>query len=368
MRIRRYVAASLDEAVERVRKELGRDAVILEVRRVRAPGLGGWFKRRRIEVTAAADHQPASAPVPPVRKLPAPGPGKPTLRQPSVNIRPAATPLVTSENMIPEPLRTSYVLARDHTDQLINRGVQPDLARKVVEKALAALPLEELNNSQALEKSVNKVITDYFIPQNHKQSAGRTIAFVGPTGVGKTTTIAKLAAIYKLQQGKEVVLATTDTYRIAAVDQLRRYAEILHVPLEVIYTVDDLKAALDRHWLAGMILIDTAGRSPQQELYLAEVKNLLNEIPAVHTVLVVSATTKMDDIELICDRFRIFDPNEVVLTKIDETRSAGTLLNLVDRLKVPVTYVCNGQNVPDDLMVANPQLLANLVLGGARHG
>ena len=185
---------------------------------------------------------------------------------------------------------------------------------------------------------------------------------------GKTTTIAKLAAIYKLQQGKEVVLATTDTYRIAAVDQLRRYAEILHVPLEVIYTVDDLKAALDRHWLAGMILIDTAGRSPQQELYLAEVKNLLNEIPAVHTVLVVSATTKMDDIELICDRFRIFDPNEVVLTKIDETRSAGTLLNLVDRLKVPVTYVCNGQNVPDDLMVANPQLLANLVLGGARHG
>jgi len=117
-----------------------------------------------------------------------------------------------------------------------------------------------------------------------------------------------------------------------------------------------------------MILIDTAGRSPQQELYLAEVKNLLNEIPAVHTVLVVSATTKMDDIELICDRFRIFDPNEVVLTKIDETRSAGTLLNLVDRLKVPVTYVCNGQNVPDDLMVANPQLLANLVLGGARHG
>ncbi|MFY9187838.1 MAG: flagellar biosynthesis protein FlhF [bacterium] len=362
MKIRRYVAPCLEEAVDRVKRELGRDAIILEVRRVRAPGFWGWLKRRRIEVTAAVA-QPA-LPTTPVRKITVP-------EQSTLPSRSYAEPVVTSttvaENMMPERLRTPYALARSQTELLVRRGVQPELARQVVEQAMAALSAEELSNSEALARSINRVIVNFFVPQNQVGLTRRVVAFVGPTGVGKTTTIAKLAAVYRLQQGKEVALMTTDTYRIAAVEQLRRYADILHVPLEVVYTAADLQTALDRHQEAEVILVDTAGRSPQQGLYLAELRNLLAGIPGVQTVLVVSATTKTEDLELIFDRFRIFSPSELVFTKVDETESTGTLLNLVNRMRVPVGFVTNGQNVPDDLKIANPQLLADLVLGGDHH-
>ena len=356
------VAPCLEEAVDRVKRELGRDAIILEVRRVRAPGFWGWLKRRRIEVTAAVA-QPA-LPTTPVRKITVP-------EQSTLPSRSYAEPVVTSttvaENMMPERLRTPYALARSQTELLVRRGVQPELARQVVEQAMAALSAEELSNSEALARSINRVIVNFFVPQNQVGLTRRVVAFVGPTGVGKTTTIAKLAAAYRLQQGKEVALMTTDTYRIAAVEQLRRYADILHVPLEVVYTAEDLQAALDRHQEAEVILVDTAGRSPQQGLYLAELRNLLAGIPGVQTVLVVSATTKTEDLELIFDRFRIFRPSELIFTKVDETESTGTLLNLVNRMRVPVGFVTNGQNVPDDLKIANPQLLADLVLGGDHH-
>jgi flagellar biosynthesis protein FlhF len=364
MRIRRYVAPALDEAVDRVKKELGRDAIILEVRRIRAPGLWGWFKRRRIEVTAAVTQPTISSPPAAVIKGP---PARPVPPQKS-NFKPARLSLTPEEDIVPEQLRLPYALARQQTDLLIARGVRPELARQLVKQAMEALATNELTDGEAVRRSVSKVIASRFIPQNQKDCSGRIVAFVGPTGVGKTTTIAKLAAVYKLQQGKEVTLITTDTYRIAAAEQLRRYAEILHLPLEVVYTTTDLLTALDRHQLTGIVLVDTAGRSPQQEMYLAELRALLARIPNIHTILVVSATTKAEDLDLIYERFQVFSPNEVILTKVDETQSVGTLLNLVERMRVPVGFVCNGQNVPDDLMVANPQLLADLVLGGANYG
>lgn len=364
MKIRRYVASTLEEAVDRVKRDLGRDAIILEVRRIRAPGFWGWLKRRRIEVTAAVAQPPT--PAVPLRQASitqqVPVPAVQRIRR----TNPLASPVV-EEELMPERLRVPYNLARHHTERLINRGVEVDLARNIVEQALATIPAEELGNSQALTQSIKKVVMGFFPPQKCGGLTGPVIAFVGPTGVGKTTTVAKLAAVYSLQQGKKVALITTDTYRIAAVEQLRRYANILHVPLAVVYTADDLQSALDQYKEAEVILVDTAGRSPQQGLHLAELRNLLASIPDLQTVLVVSATTKAEDLELIYERFRIFSPCQVVFTKIDETESAGTLLSLVNLMQVPVGFIANGQNVPDDLKAANPNLLANLILGGANH-
>lgn len=365
MKIRRYVAPSLEEAVDRVKRELGRDAIILEVRRIRAPGFWGWLKRRRIEVTAAVA-QP-SAPAVPLRRMSMPEPETDftSHRTNNTNQVSVLTTSAVPENMMPERLRIPYALARQHTELLVRRGVRPDLARQLVEQALAVVPSEKMSDNQALTQSVNKVLKQFFPSLGDRELTGRVLAFVGPTGVGKTTTIAKLAAVYSLHQGKKVALITTDTYRIAAVEQLRRYADILHVPLEVVYTAEDLQIALDRHREAHVVLMDTAGRSPQQGLHLAELQNLLGGIPDVQTALVVSATTKAEDLDLIYDRFRTFCPCQLIFTKIDETECRGTLLNLVNRMRVPVGFVTNGQNVPDDLQAANPELLADLILGGA---
>lgn len=371
MRIRRYVAASLPAAVAQVRKELGTDAVILEVRRVRAPGLKGWFSARRVEVTAAgAEHAPvtvpATPPVPPSR---------------GGNREPGAAPFPTWEQLrgrsaalaarppgdLPERLREPYEAVQKSVDNLVRQGVNLDLARSLVDKALAGVPAEKLSDGAALRQALREEILHLFPAAPADPLQGRVVAFIGPTGVGKTTTIAKLAAIHSLQRGQRVALITADTYRIAAVEQLRRYAEILRLPLEVVFTPDDLSGALARHEGADLVLMDTAGRSPAQGLHLAELRNLLARCPEAQTVLVVSATTKTDDLERVFERFAPLQPNQLVFTKLDETTTPGSVLNLVERTKMPVGYLTNGQNVPDDLEVARPERLVELILGGERH-
>jgi flagellar biosynthesis protein FlhF len=364
MKIRRYIAFSMEEAVDRVKRELGRDAVILEVRRIRAPGILGFIKPRRVEVTAAV----AQPVVPPA------SPRLESLLIPATTKAVLSGSLVTRDFLpediktLPKQLQAPYELVCRYKERLVRRGVTPDLAKSIVEQALEAVPPEQMGDANILGSRIHQVIMKLFQSQKVQDQPDRTLAFVGPTGVGKTTTVAKLAAVYSLQQRKKVALITTDTYRIAAVDQLKRYADILHIPLEVVYTPEDLDAALKRHLEVDMVLVDTAGRSPKQGLHLAELKNLLAAVPDIETALVLSATTKAEDLDLIYDHFSIFAPSQVVFTKIDETKSAGALLNLVNRTQLPVTFVTNGQNVPDDLEVAGPEFLTELVLGGALNG
>ncbi|MDI3521891.1 MAG: flagellar biosynthesis protein FlhF [Bacillota bacterium] len=362
MRIRRYVATSLPEAVAQVRKDLGPEAMILEVRRVRAPGLRGWFGRRRVEVTAVAAERPSPAPVAGGSLSAAAPPAVAPAHPPAQRAAPvtAAPP----EELLPERWRRASSLAREQVERLVEQGVRLALARTLVERALAELPEGELGDGQALSAGVRREILRLFPARPADPLAGRIFAFVGPTGVGKTTTIAKLAAVYSLQKAKRVALVTADTYRIAAVEQLKRYAEILRLPLEVVFTPEDLPAALARQKEADLILVDTAGRSPAQGMHLAELRSFLARCPEVQTVLVLSATTKSADLDQVFERFSALAPDQLVFTKLDETTSAGSLLNLIERARMPVGYVTNGQNVPDDLELARPERLAELILGG----
>lgn len=362
MRIRRYVAASLPAAVAQVKKDLGPEAVILEVRRVRAPGLIGWFRPRRVEVTAAGGEPNARAEVPPSSSGQAFVPSAPA-PPPAATWAVAATAFLPTE-LLPERLRRPYALAREQVTKLVQRGVRLELAQELVERALANVPEDRLADGAALTESLRREMLRLFPSRPAEPLSGRVFAFIGPTGVGKTTTIAKLAAIYSLQKEKRVAILTQDTYRIAAVDQLKRYAEILRLPLEVLFTPDDLPAALERQGQADLILLDTAGRSPKQGMHLAELRTFLGRCPEIQTVLVVSATTKPDDLELVFERFQPLHPNQLVFTKLDETTSVGSILNLMARAKMPVGYVTNGQNVPDDVEVASPEKLVDMVLGG----
>jgi len=361
MSIRRYVAASLPAAVAQVKKDLGPEAIILEVRRVRAPGLTGWFRPRRVEVTAAGGepYPQAEAPSRPSNQPAAPSAPTP----PAAAWNAASTAFLPSE-LLPERLRRPYALAREQVSKLVRRGVQLELAQELVERALANLPEDRLADGAALSQSLRREMLRLFPNRPAEPLSGRVFAFIGPTGVGKTTTIAKLAAIYSLQKEKRVAILTQDTYRIAAVDQLKRYAEILRLPLEVLFTPDDLPKALERQGQADLIFLDTAGRSPKQEMHLAELRTFLGRCPEIQTVLVVSATTKPEDLEHVFERFRSLNPSQLLFTKLDETTSVGSILNLMVRAKMPIGYVTNGQNVPDDVEVASPEKLVDLILGG----
>ena len=190
----------------------------------------------------------------------------------------------------------------------------------------------------------------------------RVVAFIGTTGVGKTTTLAKIAAHFVLEQNFKGALITADTYRISAVEQLKKYAEILGLPVEVVYSAADLRKAITRHRSKDFILVDTAGRSQYNEFQMDELKELLTAYPRMEKHLVVSATTKEQDAAEIIDRFSACMPNRIIFTKTDETRTVGMVLNLLAQRELPLSFLSNGQSVPDDIMPATAERLAELLL------
>jgi flagellar biosynthesis protein FlhF len=191
----------------------------------------------------------------------------------------------------------------------------------------------------------------------------KLVALVGPTGVGKTTTIAKLAANFHLRDRRRVGLITVDTYRIAAVEQLRTYADIIDLPMEVVSTPREMRAAASR--LAGLdlVLMDTAGRGPRDEVKIQELKSMLAEAGADEVFLVISSVASIASMKKNAERFARVGATALVLTKLDEATGLGNLLPLLRSCKLPLSYVTNGQNVPDDIEPADRRKLARIVLG-----
>lgn len=192
--------------------------------------------------------------------------------------------------------------------------------------------------------------------------ASRVVAFIGTTGVGKTTTLAKIAAHFVLEQNLKGALITADTYRISAVEQLKKYAEILGLPVEVVYSAANLKKAIARHRSKDFILVDTAGRSQYNEYQMDELKQLLAAHPRMEKHLVVSATTKEADAAEIIQRFSVCKPDRIIFTKTDETCAVGMVLNLLAGDGLPLSFLSNGQSVPDDIIPATAERLAELLL------
>lgn len=201
--------------------------------------------------------------------------------------------------------------------------------------------------------------TDGLTPGAH---GSRVVAFIGTTGVGKTTTLAKVAAHFVLEQNLRGALITADTYRISAVEQLKKYAEILGLPVEVVYSAAELRKAIARHRSKDFVLVDTAGRSQYNEFQMDELKELLAAHPRMEKHLVVSATTKEEDASEIMTRFSVCKPDRIIFTKTDETRTIGMVLNLLAGGDLPLSFLSNGQSVPDDIIPATAERLADLLL------
>ena len=193
----------------------------------------------------------------------------------------------------------------------------------------------------------------------------RVIAIVNQKGgVGKTTTVAKIAARCALEEGQKVALMTNDTYRIAAVEQLRTYARIMQLPLEVVTQVSDIPRMLDGFWNKDVVLIDTAGRSPFDISQMAEVKAMVQADQRIRTTLLVSATTNADALDGIVKRFSAQDPIGIIATKLDEAKQFGSLFSLALRNRFPFLFFTTGQSVPEDIRLASKEETARWTLWG----
>jgi len=195
-------------------------------------------------------------------------------------------------------------------------------------------------------------------------AAPLTIALVGATGVGKTTTAAKLAAWHSLRQGLKVALVSMDCYRIGATDQLRTYARIMRLPCEVALRKRDLRKSLDRHRDKDLIIIDTAGKSPYDEEHIRELKDWFSDCPEVESHLVLSATTKKEDLARTMEAYGELAVSGLILSKLDETRAYAALCRAVAASRMPIAFVCTGQRVPEDFMPADKNYLDTLFKQG----
>lgn len=411
MIIKKFTGKTEAEATEAAKKELGSTLVIMNVREVKKKGLFAFLLPKQIEVTAALEEEAPARP------------------QYGSILRTAADKEIRTEqqNLLAKNSTENIEKKLDSLQtllesQLNNRQSEkeesaktqdvPDAEEKedkTQDMAAAEKKEEEKNPEQDKfirllynkmldnemdEKYVNSILEDasktkkadlpfdYLLANIYQkmvlkfgrsegitpsEEGPRIVLFIGPTGVGKTTTIAKLAGRYCVEEKKKVALLTADTYRIAAAEQLRTYANILETPFRIIYTPEELQAAVEDYWDCDYIFIDTAGRSHQNTDQLEKMKEMvaaLKRPESYQVFLVLSATTKYRDLQKIADCYGKIADFELIFTKLDETGAVGNLLNMKLYTDAPIAYVTCGQNVPDDMEAFNPQKTVKQILGG----
>ncbi|WP_449619396.1 flagellar biosynthesis protein FlhF [Robertmurraya sp. Marseille-Q9965] len=385
MKVKKYVASSMPEAMKQIRSELGNDAVILNSKIVYTGGFLGFFRKKNIEVIAAMDQVGKMEPK--VKEKPKLAPfSQPVKNVPNVKPQVLSTPekrqerpsgdllneLAELKTMVKNMSITgqggmSYPVPLEGLNrELKNQEIEPYIREELMAVLLEKWYTFGAASSEEEVKAWCKALMKERIsgpPYGEISFTKKYVNVVGPTGVGKTTTLAKIAADSILKFQKKVALITTDTYRIAAIEQLKTYAKILAVPLEVCYNLEDFRKACETFKDFDVVLIDTAGRNFRNEQYVMELKQILDYDNDMETFLVLSLTSKQNDMEEIYKQFSSIAINQFIFTKMDETSSYGAMYNMIDKYRIGAAYLTNGQNVPDDKMEASADVITNLILG-----
>ncbi len=368
----------MHEALAQVRRELGPDAAVLHTREVRPRWLRFLPGPRQIEVTAARGVNVPSrlASSPPAEKRietpPMPRPYNPPTNEVKLD-HAVQGQLAALQAMVKDLCRRSKNGADDWPEELfrlftdlLDADLSEELARELVEGVRSDPGAEGLSDPALLRARLADTIEgDIRVSGPIAATSGRCrlAALIGPTGVGKTTTIAKLAANFRLREKRRVGLITLDTYRIAAVEQLRTYADIIDLPMHVVSTPREMRETVERMSHLDLILLDTAGRSPKDDIRIQELRAFLNEARADEVHLVLSGTAGARTLQHTAEQFSAVGATSLILTKLDEAHSLGNLLPLVRTTGLPLSYLTDGQNVPDDIQTADPRRLARMILG-----
>ena len=256
---------------------------------------------------------------------------------------------------------------------LTGKGINVETSRTITGFLRQSLTEQELSNPDNVTETLISTLQDLIEVSPPLFAPGQEqhrIALVGPTGVGKTTTLAKIAASYLSKYSNSIALITIDTYRIAAVEQLKVYGEIMQLPVDVVITPEQLEQAIVKHSNKDLILIDTAGRSPRDSYCINELASFLNPDLGIDKHLVLSAATRENELLDTIERFQSLDISNTIFTKIDECSSLGILLNIQIQNSNPLSYVTNGQRVPEDLLEISPKIVAELIMSqheGSMH-
>ncbi|MCR4655535.1 MAG: flagellar biosynthesis protein FlhF [Lachnospiraceae bacterium] len=394
MIIKKFQGKTEDEAVSFAKKELGNGVVIMNVRNARKKGFFSIFRKSMVEVTVALEEEqekPVFKPRPiqkpaPVKK-PEPVDNHDIIKEPE----PERQPVPGKDRLLEEKLDSlqSFIekqLAKEEKPEEENTGNESTPVMKLVYNTLIENEVTEKyageiisevgkvtdDNSSidfVLANVYQKMILQFGQPQTiYPATDGvKVVIFIGPTGVGKTTTIAKIASILAVNDKKKIALLTTDTYRVGAAEQLRTYAGILEVPFRVIYTSDEMETAIKDFSKCDYILVDTAGHSHHNEELKRNVSQFIaciDENIEKDIFLVLSATTKYRDLVNITDAYEEFTGYKLIFTKLDETMSYGNLFNLRMHTGADMSYITCGQSVPDDIEPFSPQTTVKQLLGG----
>ena len=365
--IRKYQAKTITEALAMVRADLGRDAVIVQTRKVNKKVLGVWG-REMVEVWASDNPDLESLRRP--QTTPAPATISSSPREPSSRIEQLESEIQNLKAMIAQLARQGVAVVSDTVPSGVpaeNRWMsllkEAEVEEWVVRELLQSVPENALSESTLQSLVAERLVTSGPIALQEAQP--KVVMLVGPTGVGKTTTIAKLAAQYALLQKHRVGLITIDTYRIAAVEQLRTYSQIIDVPIRVVYSSNELPAAVREFASMDIVFVDTAGRSQRNTMQIGELKACCERLSTCEVHLVLSSTTKTRDLYDIVERFSVMPLHRIIWTKLDESTAFGNILNVAVKHPLPISYVTTGQRVPEDVEVAESNKLASLVVGGA---
>lgn len=362
MKIRKYYAPNMKEGMHRVRKEMGAEAVIIQSRWVRSRGLKGLFAPKQVEITAAVENnnssnEPAREHIEQFRALNF----EKRIQDDISELKSTVNRLLVQESTPDEVKNTERSELKKWRHCLEEQEILDELVDEFMEEICESLSGEVQLTDEIIGLMLRKKLRKRI--KTAPEKAAPIQVFVGPTGVGKTTTLAKLAARYALYQGERVGIITIDHYRIGAIEQLRTYSDITGLPLEAVMSPKELRRALERFSGCQRILIDTAGRSTLQMSHIREMAGYLKDLPPAEIFLVTSATTKTKDLRLITENFSSMGYNRLIFTKLDETDTYGLLLNGIYLADKPIIYMTNGQGVPDDIFLADADKLSSLILG-----
>ena len=390
MKVKKYIVDSLPQAVGQIKSELGNDAMILHTKKIKVGGFLGLFGKEKIEVIAAVDNNTTSMtnstkkniPLEDSNKINVPAQSNNNPYQKNLNTvnsnytdefhQSLSTEVGELKNIIVKMMLNQsnekvpgyQKDIKDIYKRLIKQGVIEEIALKLIDEVIkvSGNDFEQVNILGIVEKH----LIDKFEQSKKSKEIGsdiKIVNFVGPTGVGKTTTIAKLAAEKVLKEKKKVAFITADTYRIGAVDQLRIYAEILNAPVEVVFSPQDINKSLEKFRNYDLIFMDTAGRNYNNDMYISELNNILSRMDSSETYLVLSLTHKYEDLVVILEQFKKIKVDKILFTKFDETSTYGNIINVISEFPYQTSYITNGQNVPDDIEVFNEKKIARAILG-----